>query len=289
MGSNAMHDYVVVRRTAVLTLLAMCVLAVPDAYAQPELAGSWAPRGNELTTGSSLPVDFTGMPLNEEGRLRALSYNESQLAMIERQCQGWPASYLVQGPFGLRIWSDLDPVKGGVRSWTIGAWEDKPVMKIWMDGRPHPTEFDLHTRSGFTTGRWEGNTLVARTTHMKAGLLRRVGAPVSDRATMTTRLSRHGDILAVLVIIEDPDYLAEPLLLSKTFQLSPTAVPAIGPPCISTFEGVEAGASVPHFLPEKNPYVDEMTKKLGVPRDAVVGMPETLYPEYRKKMSGAKK
>jgi hypothetical protein len=27
-----------------------------------------------------------------------------------------------------------------------------------------------------------------------------------------------------------------------------------------------------------------MTKKFGVPRDAVVGRPETLYPEYRKKM-----
>ena len=292
-----MHEHVVMpafarsasaRRTAVLALLAMCVLAVPDAYAQPELAGSWAPRGNELTTGTGLPVDFTGMPLNDEGRLRALSYNESQLAMIERQCQGWPASYLVQGPFGLRIWSELDPVKGGVRSWTIGAWEDKPVMKIWMDGRPHPSEYDLHTRSGFTTGRWEGNTLVAHTTHMKAGLLRRVGAPVSDHATMTTRLSRHADVLAVLVIIEDPDYLAEPLLLSKTFQASPNAVPAIGPPCISTFEGVEPGASVPHFLPEKNPYVDEMTKKHGVPRDAVVGMPETLYPEYRKKMTRSK-
>ena len=114
-------------------------------------------------------------------------------------------------------------------------------MTIWMDGRPHPGEYDLHTRSGFTTGRWEGNTLVARTTHMKAGLLRRVGAPVSDRATMTTRLSRHGDILAVLVIIEDPDYLAEPWLLSKTFQVSPVAVPPIGPPCITTFEGVDAG------------------------------------------------
>ena len=103
---------------------------------------------------------------------------------------------------------------------------------------------------------------------------------------MTTRLSRHGDILAVLVVIEDADHLAEPLLLSKTFQVSPNAVPAVGPPCISTFEGVEPGASVPHFLPEKNPYVDEMTKKFGVPRDAVVGMPETLYPEYRKKMGG---
>jgi hypothetical protein len=37
-------------------------------------------------------------------------------------------------------------------------------------------------------------------------------------------------------------------------------------------------------LPEKNPFVDEMTKKYGVPRDAAIGKPETLYPEYRKKI-----
>jgi hypothetical protein len=278
----------VVTRPATLVALALCTVLARDAAAQMELAGSWAPRGNELTTGLGLPVDFTGMPLTEEGRLRALTYNESQLGMIERQCQGWPASYLVMGPFGLRIWSDLEPVKGIVRSWTIGAWEDKPIMTIWMDGRPHPSEHDLHTRSGFTTGRWEGTTLVARTTHLKEGLLRRVGAPVSDRAIMTTRFTRHGDILAVLVIIEDPDYLAEPWLVSKTFQVSPTPIPAIGPPCISTFEGVDPDASVPHYLPEKNPFVDEMTKRYGVPRDAVIGLPETLYPEYRKKMTPAR-
>ena len=29
--------------------------------------------------------------------------------MIERQCQGWGASYMVLGPFGLRISSQTDP------------------------------------------------------------------------------------------------------------------------------------------------------------------------------------
>ena len=50
-------------------------------------------------------------------------------------------------------------------------------MRIWMDGRPHPSQYALHTRSGFTTGAWEGNTLVTYTTHMKAGFLRKTGAP----------------------------------------------------------------------------------------------------------------
>jgi hypothetical protein len=41
---------------------------------------------------------------------------------------------------------------------------------------------------------------------------------------------------------------------------------------------------VPHFLPGKNPFVDELTKAYGVPADAVLGRAETLYPDYRKKM-----
>jgi hypothetical protein len=47
---------------------------------------------------------------------------------------------------------------------------------------------------------------------------------------------------------------------------------------ISAVEGVAPGASVPHYVPDENPFVDEMTKTYGVPRDAAVGMPETLYP-----------
>ena len=57
----------------------------------------------------------------------------------------------------------------------------------------------------------------------------------------------------------------------------------IGPPCVSGFEGRQPGESVPHYLPEKNPFVGEMTQKFGVPREAVLGFPETLYPEYRTK------
>ena len=276
----------VVTRTALVMLLVGAV-TTRAAVAQVDLAGSWAARNHELLAGDGLPVDYTGMPLNDEARTKALSYSESQLSMIERQCQGWPAFYFVQGPFGLRIWSDTEPVKGTVVSWTIGAWEDRAPMTIWMDGRPHPSEYAWHTRAGFTTGTWEGDTLVAHTTHMQAGFLRKTGPPSSDPATITTRFFRHGDLLTVLAVIEDPIYLAEPWVLSKSFQLSATPVPPVGPPCMSTFEGREPGASVPHYLPEKNPFVDEMTTKYHIPREAVLGQPETLYPEYRKKLKAA--
>jgi hypothetical protein len=118
---------------------------------------------------------------------------------------------------------------------------------------------------------------------VKAGFLRKTGAPSSDEATMTARFYRHGDILTVLGIIDDPIYLAEPWILSRSFQVSTTPISPIGPPCVTTNEGT-VGPTAPHYDPDKNPFVEEMTTKYGVPRDAAIGTPETLYPEYRKKI-----
>lgn len=261
-------------------------LAGSAAFAQVEITGTWAARNHEFLTGDGIPVDFTGIPLTEEGRIRALSYSESQLSMVERQCQGWPAFYLVQGPFGLKIWSDTDPVKGTVISYTIGGWEDRAPLVIWMDGRPHPSQYAEHMRSGFTTGTWEGSTLVTYTTHMKAGFLRKTGAPSSDEATVRMRFLRHGDLMTVFELIEDPIYLAEPWAISRSFQLSSAPMSPVGPPCVTTAEAT-AHETAPHYLPEKNPFVDEMTKKYGVPRDAAIGKPETLYPEYKLKIPAA--
>jgi hypothetical protein len=284
MGPNAVYRKMSNSTAAKLAAVLLCLLACGTAAAQMEITGSWAARNHEFLTGDGLPIDFAGIPLTDEGRIRALSYSESQLSMVERQCQGWPPFYFVQGPFGLKIWSESDPLKGNVISYTIGAWEDRPAITIWMDGRPHPSQYAEHTRAGFTTGVWEGNTLVTHTTHIKAGFLRKTGAPSSDEATMTARFYRHGDIMTVLAIIEDPIYLAQPFLVSRTFQVSAAPLSAAGPPCVSTFEG-NTGDTAPHYLPEKNPFVDEMTTKYGVPRDAAIGKPETLYPEYRKKIA----
>jgi hypothetical protein len=89
----------------------------------------------------------------------------------------------------------------------------------------------------------------------------------------------------VLVIVEDQIYLAEPQIMTRSFQLQNTELAPVGPPCVSAYQGRMPGDSVPHYIPEQNPFVDEMTMRYGVPRDAALGMPETLYPEYRKKMN----
>jgi hypothetical protein len=302
MESNAMFRYVVRLWAPLAALLLLCVLIggpastsaqnaeAPD-VPLPELEGSWTPTNNEDLSNDTVPVDYMGLPLTEEGRARALSYNESQLGMIERQCEGWSPTYFLTGPFGMKIWAQSDPARGNIIKYTIGAWHDKLPQEIWMDGRPHPSKYADHTRSGFATGSWDGSTLVVRTTHMKASFVRKNGPPLSDQATMTNRFYRHGNLLTVLGIIEDAVYLAEPVIWTRNYQVSATRMYSVAPPCIVTFEGTTAVTDVPHFLWGKKPerFMNELPDKYGIPREAVLGYPETLYPEYHQKMMAASK
>ena len=117
--------------------------------------GSWASRNHEDALergGGPYAVDYTGIPLNEEARLRALSYSATQLSMIDRQCGLWPQYYLVTGPNGRKISSETDPIDGSTISLKIAGWEDRAPMVIYMDGRPHPSKYAIHERGGFTTG-----------------------------------------------------------------------------------------------------------------------------------------
>jgi hypothetical protein len=266
--------------------VALVLAIAAPAMAQSELAGSWAARNHEdglERGGGPYAVDYTGLPLNAEARAKALSYSADQLSMIERQCGMWPPFYLVKGPFGMKIWNETDPNTGTTIALKIGAWEDKALQTIWMDGRPHPSKNAAHERGGFTTGTWEGTTLVTYTTHIKAGSLRRNGAPNSDQTTITAYFVRHADILTVLELIEDPIYLTEPEMISKSFQPDPNPMSPVGPPCVAGYEGVPEG-KVPHFLPGTNPSIDELTKLYGIPREATLGGAETMYPEYRRKL-----
>src|SRR5262245_46028761 len=190
--------HLVARRAIVVFLFV--VLAASKASAQFDFVGSWAPLATEDVQNDSLPVDYLGLALTDEARTRALSYDESQKSMIERQCAGWGATYLVLGPFGLRVTTQTDPVTNHVVSYTIGAWEDWNEMIIWMDGRPRPSEQALHKQAGFTLGRWEGGSLAARTTHVKAGFIRKTGVPLTDVATLDMTVFRYGRVLTGLLV-----------------------------------------------------------------------------------------
>jgi hypothetical protein len=277
-------------RRLLLLVCAAWLTSVP-ALAQVDLNGSWASRLHEdyieRGPGSDL-ADFTGVPLNDEARAKALMYDATIPSMQERQCLPMSPWSILYRPLPIRIWSETD-ASGGVVSWNIGGDLLRDIMTIWMDGRPHPSANAFHGFSGFTTGRWQGDTLVTRTTHMKTTTLRRGnGIPSSDRATVTTYITRNDDLLTILAIHEDPVYLTQPHVVSRVWQLNPAGNVARSNICTAVTEipRLEDSGIVPHLMPGDNPAADFIPRTYNVPLDAAMGRAETLYPEYRKTLRG---
>jgi hypothetical protein len=242
-------------------------------------------------------VDYLGIPLNEEGRARALAYDGALLGVPEHACMRHPSTYSFWGPARLRIESDLDP-NLDVIDYRVSGTFRRADRVIWMDGRPHPSKYAPHTWAGFTTGAWQGSTLVTSTTHIKWGWIRRNGVPASDQATVTTYYTRNDNVLTITWIVSDPLYLTEPYIKSADFIAAPRGVTTstfgVEPPdrggnlfaqCFPREEIARPEFHyVPHYLPGENPFVGDLAKRLGIPVDATLGGADTALPEYKDRL-----
>jgi hypothetical protein len=271
--------------TLVACTLLQLAAALP-ASAQIDLSGIWAPIMHEdqieRVPGPEIG-DYLGLPINDAMRLRGESWDASILTMEEHTCKPHPSTYGFRGIGNLRITANYDPTSFQLTKLDTHIQWMEQRREIWMDGRPHPPEFDPHTWQGFSTGRWEGNVLVVTTTHLKAGWIRRNGLALSDRARLTERFFRHGDLLTHTSIIEDPVYLTERLIKTNGFRL--TTQTAMQPyPCQPAVEVDRDPGDVPHHLPGQNPYIGEFAKKHNLPLEATHGGAETALPEFAKKL-----
>lgn len=275
---------------AALVCAALAAVASPAA-AQVELTGSYGIRMYEdyIERGpGSFLGDFTGMPMTDEGRDKALRYTSNVPSIVERQCLAQSPWVGLYRPLGLRIWSEVD--EGRVVAWVIGGDYLRDTVRIWMDGRPHPGPNAWHPSSGFSTGHWEGDTLVVRTTHVKTAWIRRgVGIPGSDRSEFTALITRHDNLLTITTVQSDPIYLTEPHIVSRTWEFEPRAAQNASRSNCNTGNEIpsfEDTGKVPHYLPGENPEADYMIKTYNIPEEAAMGYAHTLYPEYRKTLKG---
>lgn len=209
--------------------------------------------------------------------------------MIERQCLPHSPWVNLYRPLPMRIWSEIDSA-GSIVAWKLSGDFLKDVVTIWMDGRPHPSPNAFHPFSGFTTGRWEGDTLTTRTTHIKTASIRRGnGIPGSDRSVITAHIARHDDLLTVMTIQTDDVYLTEPHVVTRVWQLDPRGNVARWNSCdaVTEIPRLEDTGVVPHYLPGENPQADFIARTYNVPLEAAMGHAHTLYPEYRKTLRKA--
>jgi hypothetical protein len=223
--------------------------------------------------------DYAGIPINAAGRMRGDTWNSSLITVPERQCVPHSSPYGIRGIGVLHIADVRDPVGQELVRFETTITAYTAHRKIWMDGRPHPPANAPHSFQGFSTGAWEGDVLVVKTTHLKESYIRRNGLMLSDRATLTERFIRHGDILNHVMMVEDPVYLSEPMVRTTVYKAMER--PAMrSNPCRPAVEIPRAKGVVPHNDLGDHAASVEYAQMYGLPLEAVRGGPETALPEF---------
>jgi hypothetical protein len=175
-----------------------------------------------------LKGDYTGVPLNEQGRKLADAWDPAKDEAAGEQCKSYGAPNLMRVPGRLHI-----------------TWQDDQTLKIEADAGQQNRVLHFAAAGdqasnwqGFSKAVWEMvpvgrgvtpiGSLKVVTTHLKPGYLRKNGVPYSANATLTEYLDRvnepNGDAyLVVTTAVEDPAYLAQPFLAASHFRKQPDA------------------------------------------------------------------
>jgi glyoxylase-like metal-dependent hydrolase (beta-lactamase superfamily II) len=288
-------------RSAGLWILLVVMLSAVTAYAQParqpnatDISGEWRLESDEdpgaLGQSGQPPLgDYLGIPFNAAGRMRAETSAESIWETPEYSCRPHSAPHQWRGLGGVRILKEQDPLTREIKAYHIQFMRSMD-WPVYMDGRPHPPGYAPHLWNGFSTGEWIGNTLKITTTHLKDGYIRRGGPQTSDLYSQTDYLTRHGDILTIVTVTDDPVYLDEPFVQSTTYvaDLVGTTVTEVCNGSSSENGGTDRHY-VPHFLPGQNTALTEWLKKENwVPVEPTHGGVKTIYPEYKAALAAAK-
>jgi len=177
--------------------------------------------------------DYAGIPLNAEARKIADGWDPAKDEAAGEQCRSYGAPTLMRIPGRLHItWQDDQTLKmeadSGTQTRTFlfgngegqaGTWQG--ISKASWEYLPAAVSDTLGAGRGAIDRR--GGSLKVVTTNMKPGYLRKNGVPYSANAVLTEYFDRltepNGDsYLLITSTVEDPAYLAQPLMFSTQFK-----------------------------------------------------------------------
>jgi glyoxylase-like metal-dependent hydrolase (beta-lactamase superfamily II) len=283
------------KRTYAVSLLLAAVLTGTAAFGQgPEqssgidISGAWFNTLQNTDSNATIQlVAYGGYPLNEAGRLYALSWNPSRNASPQQQCAQYSPHFLLHGGGNYRFWEERDPHTQRLIAIKMYGQITEGTRTIWMDGRPHPPAYAQHTFLGFSTGQYVGSGLTVYTTHMKRNWIKANGMTQSDQATLVEHFLRHGDSITYVSVLSDPVYLAEPLIRTTEMVRSVRNPDAWLYACDDGELLLNrANDQVPNYLFGQNPFLHEYSDQHQVPLLGALGGAETMRPEFMAKLKG---
>jgi hypothetical protein len=195
---------------------------LPDG--KPDFSGIWhAARRNPCTPESSrfIPcgIEIGGSPLARNLGLDlagGLPYQPWAAEIVKQRT----ADDSIDDPH-VRCLPDNPPRPWGLPHLTKAVHTPKLLVflyevnamyrQIFIDGRPLPADMNP-TWNGYSTARWEGDTLVVQTAGFREGLwIDMSGSPMSDDAKMTERIRRPNyGTLELEITVDDPKVYTRP-------------------------------------------------------------------------------
>ncbi len=186
------------------------------------LAGRWTANASEL---ASYPGGFDGffraqLVLTDKGKAAEAEYEPLSDENPESTCIGrpTPAALVSSSLYLLEIQIDDDDETITIRSENFDE-----ERTIYMDGRGHPENGERFT-TGHSTGRWVGDVLVVDTTNFADHRSPyQIGVPSGAQKHVVERyrLVKNGTRIALEFVLEDPEYIAEPLTHRRELIYSP--------------------------------------------------------------------
>lgn len=206
--------------------------ATPPAPPQlPDWSGVWARIGTNVFDPATATPGGAGVagvraypPYNAEWEKKYLANMER----VKNDTFPDPLSYCGIPAGFPRLMSLPDMYEFVVRpeqTWILT--ENGPnTMRIYTDGRSHPTEKELWlTYTGDSVGHWEGDTLVFDTVSMKgdgATIIDRTGIVLSDAASVVTRMRKiDPQTIEAQMVITDPVAFTKPWNVVRRYKKQP--------------------------------------------------------------------
>ncbi|MEP7247588.1 MAG: hypothetical protein ABI885_28430 [Gammaproteobacteria bacterium] len=193
----------------------------PPSKAHPDLSGFWSltskvPRDKALidhlppdtvvlddTGAAEFPAGvFGGLKVKPKALEAAAKWNPRDDMSVRNACRPPSIVYAMQGPFPMEIFQGTEFIILKLEYFDL-------IRIVFMDGREHPPADAPHTKLGFSTGKWEGGTLVVDTTHLEPSTITNNGLNHSGKVHVIERfrLSEDGTTLLSTQEFEDPEVL----------------------------------------------------------------------------------
>jgi len=185
---------------------------------KPDLSGMWEPLKNrpcppEGCADFQMPQEFSNIGWGLKGGLPYQKWAADLLkARLAEKGKDDPGSHCM--PTGLvklhttALFKKIIQTPGLI---VILNERNVEFRQIFTDGRPLPADPDP-TFNGFSTGKWEGDTLVVQTNGIRDGeWLDRSGNPLTDAAKITEKFRRPNyGRLEIELTVDDPKAYTKP-------------------------------------------------------------------------------